>query len=86
MTLAERYMNDVPVGYASDSAFSGILLFELREEDKYDHHDFVVCNEINGKRTNFRRQTVQFDRTGDGGYIFKRGRKWYMSEIMRTNV
>ena len=54
MTLAERYMYDVPVGYASDSAFTGILLFELHEEDKHDHHDFVVCNEINGKRTNFK--------------------------------
>lgn len=84
MTLAERYMKDVPVGYASDSAFTGILLFELHTEDSYDHHDFVVCNEIDGKRTNFRRQTVQYDEYD--GYIFKRGRKWYMSEIMRTNV
>ena len=82
MTLAERYMNDVPVGYAADSAFSGILLFELHEEDKHDHHDFVVCNEINGKRTNFRRQIVQADRQW-GTYIFKRGRKWYFRDIMR---
>ena len=84
MTLTERYMNDVPVGYASDSAFSGILLFELHKEDSYEHHDFMVCEEVNGKRKNFRRQTVM--NLGDRPYIFKRGRKWYSSEIMRTDV
>lgn len=85
MTIQEKYIKDVPVGYAADSAFTGILLFELHEEDRYDHHDFVVCNEINGERKNFRRQAVQYDRNGNG-YIFKRGRRWYAGEIMRTNT
>ena len=84
MTLAERYIKDVPVGYAADSAFTGILLFELHKEDSYEHHDFVVCNEIDGKRDNFRRQTVAY--VGDRPYIFKRGRRWFLDEIMRTNV
>ena len=84
MTLEERYIKDVPVGYAADSAFTGILVFELHKEDSYDHHDFVVCNEIDGKRKNFRRQTVAY--AADRPYLFKRGRRWYLDEIMRTNV
>jgi hypothetical protein len=82
MTLAERYMNDKPVGVASDSAFSGILLFKLHEEDSFDHHAYVVANEINGKRMNFRRQIVEY--SGERAYIVKRGRKWYLDEIIRS--
>lgn len=82
--IRDSYINDVPVGYATDSAFTGILLFELHPEDSHEHHDFVVCEEINGRRKNFRRQTIQYDEYD--GYVFKRGRKWYMSQIMRTNV
>lgn len=83
MTLAERYMNDKPVGVASDSAFSGILLFKLHEEDSFDHHAYVVANEINGKRMNFRRQIVEYSASGRP-YVFKRGRRWYLDEIMRS--
>ena len=84
MSIRDSYMNDVPIGYAADSAFSGILLFELHKEDSYDHHDFVICEEVNGQRKNFRRQTVAY--SGERPYIFKRGRRWYLDEIMRTNV
>ncbi len=82
--IRDNYMKDVPIGYAADSAFTGILLFELHTEDSFDHHDFVVCEEVNGARKNFRRQTVCYH--SGKPYIFKRGRRWYLDEIMRTNV
>ncbi len=82
MTIEEKYKNRKPIGYAPDSAFSGILLFELDKEDSYDGHDYVVCEEINGNRLKFQRHKIRYDKKGEP-YISKMERKFYLKDILR---
>ena len=79
MTLAKEYENTKAVGYLTLCNFGGLEILDINCEEA------VACFNFGNSREMIRKHKIIYTSSGRA-FIRKMGRKYYLGEIMRTNL
>jgi len=88
MSLAKEYAETEPIGVYVMSNFGGLVVLDI----KYGIDDSVVtCFDFGNGRKNFSESKIQYtkprsEKKDSRVYFIKLNRRYYLDEIMRTNL